>query len=373
MNTTPCPLCGYEATGPACPHCELTTTDPSLAKPGADPVTAIIDGFRAVPTGLYLLLTTRGVKRLMVPPVLITGLLFCWFLYILLSFVWNFVDAIKLDDPSQLEIETEWLRSAAEWLMAGKIAAYAAQISSGILAFFAGLFLMWWVGSILYEAIAGPFLDEIQGRFEKKWFGKNPRDEIERPTKLPTSRCATLSVIAGVPAFGILALWWVSSGLVAWFFLFLVPVPFFVLGLVVREYGKWLGWVVRVEGRTLLVSLKASALAFLFLIPAGFLKLVVPVFGPILFVLLAGFATSITLLDIPFSRRQWPLALRMKFLIMNLLPMMAFGVVSALLFTVPVIGPLLMVPSASIGGLWLICRLDKNNVRPAGDKIDRGV
>lgn len=371
MNFTPCPLCGYEATGTTCPHCELKSTDPSFSKPPGDPLTAVIDGLRAVPTGLYLLLTTRGVKRLMAPPVIITGVVFFAFLYFLLSFMFQFIEAINLEDPSELDIDTEWIRTSVEWLMSVRIAAWSAQAAGWLVALVTSFFLMWWVGSIVYEAIAGPFLDEIQGRFEVKWFGRNPRNEIERPTNLPTARCSLLSVVAGIPAFACLALWWVSSGILAVFFFMLIPVPFVVLGVAVREYGIWLWWVVRVEGRTLLVSLKASLLAAVFLIPAIAIKFIVPIIGPFIFILIAGFATALTLLDIPFSRRQWPLKLRVRFLFLNLPAMIGFGAVSALLFAVPIFGPLLMVPSASIGGLWLVCRLDKNSLRPKGQKIAR--
>ena len=86
--------------------------------------------------------------------------------------------------------------------------------------------------------------------------------------------------------------------------------------------------------------------------------------GSFLFGFLAGFPTALTLLDIPFSRRQWSTAQRISFIRKNFLPVIAFGAVSGLLFVIPLIGPLVMVPSASVGGLWLICRLDKTPMRP---------
>lgn len=372
MNSVPCPLCGYDAPGTSCPHCELRSTDPTLAGPAPDTFQGLIDGFRAVPTGLYLLLTTRGVKRLLLPPVILTGAIFGWLFYMMISFLLNLVDAAELQDPALLDIETGWLRSAAEWLIAQGIVITTAKIGSWLVVLVGSFFLMWWIGSIVYEAIAGPFLDEVHGRLEKKWFGRNPRDEIERPVDIPASRCALLSVVAGVPAFACLVVWWVTSGIVALFFLALVPVPFAVLGVLIRDYGTWLAWVAKVEGRTLLVSVKASFLSLLVLIPAFVIKLIVPVFGPFLFVLIAGFATSLTLLDIPFSRRQWSLPTRFQFLVQNLPAMISFGAVSALLFAVPLFGPILMVPSASVGGVWLICRLDKNALRDASVRMERG-
>ena len=89
----------------------------------------------------------------------------------------------------------------------------------------------------------------------------------------------------------------------------------------------------------------------------------IPVLGSFLFGFLAGFPTALTLLDIPFSRRQWSAAQRISFIRKNLLPVTAFGAVSGLLFVIPFLGPLIMVPSASVGGLWLICRLDKSPLR----------
>ena len=193
MTSVPCPLCGYEAPGPGCPHCGLRATDPSLASPPADAITAVFDGLRAVPTGLYLLLTTRGVKRLLLPPVVLTAALFVWLFWLMWSFVIGLVDAARLGDASALDMDSGWMRTAAEWLITKGVVVFAAKSAGWLVILLAGFFLMWWVGSIVYEAIAGPFLDEVQGRLEAKWFGRNPRDEIERPTDLPVARCAMLS------------------------------------------------------------------------------------------------------------------------------------------------------------------------------------
>ena len=51
--------------------------------------------------------------------------------------------------------------------------------------------------------------------------------------------------------------------------------------------------------------------------------------------------------------------MRLRFILGNLPALVAFGVVAGFLLAVPILGPVLMVPSASIGGLWLLCRLDK--------------
>jgi uncharacterized protein involved in cysteine biosynthesis len=83
-----------------------------------------------------------------------------------------------------------------------------------------------------------------------------------------------------------------------------------------------------------------------------------------LFMAIAGFGTAITLLDIPFSRREWPLSKRLQFMVHNAGAVTGFGLVASLLFLIPIIGPLVMVPAASIGGLWLVVRLDKDSIRP---------
>jgi uncharacterized protein involved in cysteine biosynthesis len=89
----------------------------------------------------------------------------------------------------------------------------------------------------------------------------------------------------------------------------------------------------------------------------------IPFVGPILFGAAAGFATAISLMDIPFSRRRWSMSQRLSFFTGNLLPLVAFGSVAGLVFLIPLFGPILMVPAASIGGLWLVVRLDKSKLR----------
>ena len=90
----------------------------------------------------------------------------------------------------------------------------------------------------------------------------------------------------------------------------------------------------------------------------------VPAVGYFLFALVCGFATSVGLLDIPFERRGWPLGTRLRFLARHLPAWITFGVVAGLLLSIPVLGALLFVPASSLGGLWLLCRLDKRFLRP---------
>ena len=118
-----------------------------------------------------------------------------------------------------------------------------------------------------------------------------------------------------------------------------------------REYGRWLAWIVRLEGGTLWVSLKALAVAGLVLLLFLPLQFLVPGVGQLLFVGAAGFTTALSLLDIPFSRRQWSLRQRLRFLTGQLPAVVTFGGVASLVFVIPLIGPLLMVPAASVGRL----------------------
>jgi uncharacterized protein involved in cysteine biosynthesis len=86
----------------------------------------------------------------------------------------------------------------------------------------------------------------------------------------------------------------------------------------------------------------------------------VPVVGPPLYAGIAGFSTALTLLDIPLSRRSWTVRRRLAFVVRYLVPVTMLGLSTGLLFLIPVLGPLVAVPSASIGGLWLLHRLDKS-------------
>jgi uncharacterized protein involved in cysteine biosynthesis len=324
-----------------------------------------VDGLRAVPTGLFILMTTSGVKRWLIPPLLATTVLFT----LLFSWLWallqDLVAAVDITDPESIGLDEGWLREAVVWILEGGFVTWAAQASSWLLLVALAFIAVLWTFSIIYEALSGPFLDEIQGRLESRWFGADPRSSLERPTDIPTRRCAILSVLAALPATACLTLWWTGAGLVAWLWLAGIPLSFLLASLLDGRYRSWLAWIIRVEGKTLFVSIKAAGLAGLLLVVFIWVKFI-PGVGPALFVILAGFTTALSLLDIPFSRRGWPLAMRLAFLRRNFLPAVAYGIVSGLFFLLPIVGPILMVPSASIGGLWLLCRLDKNNLRPPG-------
>lgn len=366
MNVQPCPLCGYDAPDlPArpCPHCGTDPIEPSLQRRRAGTFTGVGAGLAALPRGVYYLATTPGVKRWLIPPIALTMVAFALLFWWLWSLITPVIEYVRARGETELPFEEGWLRNATEWLIDTGIVLWMAELS-GILVFLVvSTVVALWAFSIVYEAIAGPFLDEIHGRLEERWFGRNPRDSIQRPTDLAPRRCVTISLAAGVPAVAAIVVAWFLGGPVGWAIgLAALPVGFGIASLVVREYGVWLRWVIRIEGGTLLVSVKAAAVAGIVLVLFFPLKLI-PGVGYVLFGAVAGFTTALSLLDIPLSRRQWSLRARVSFLVHNLPAAIAYGSVAGLLFLIPIVGPILMVPAASAGGLWMVCRLDKDFLR----------
>lgn len=370
MNPVPCPLCGYHTPGRSCPHCRLTATDETLAGPPGGPLRTTLDGLFAILRGLQLLATTPGVKRFLIPPLLLTLFLFVGLFWWAWSAIQHFFEAVRLEDVSTLDLKWDWLEGVARWLIERGVVIWAAKAGTWVIFLFSSTFIALWTFSIAYEAISGPFLDEIQGRIEKRWFGRDPRDAVHRPNEIPVNRCILLSAIAGAVALVPLLAWWMLEGRLAWLALLAAPLPFIAAGRYDREYGQWLWWVVKLESHTTWVSIKASGIAAALMVLFFWLKFV-PFFGYFLFAGLAGFATAVSLLDIPFSRRQWSLSQRLQFTLQHFIPTVAFGVVAGLFFVVPILGPLLAVPAASIGGQWLVCRLDKNRMRPLDRRIAR--
>ena len=372
MSVVPCALCGYdtaEAPGAPCPHCAGTAADPSLALPRRGTWAGVLVGLAALPRGLHYLAGTRGVKRWLLPPVLITATAFT------LLFVWlwglygRLVDWMAEQSGRELAIDPGWLRGALEWLLRLRALFWLSNLASFLAFLTLGAVAAFWAFSIVYEAVAGPFLDEIHARIEERWFGADPRNRLYRSSTLTPRQCATFSGAAGGVGLAGTALWIALGAPHAWLAVpLLLAAPFALLALVRRDYGRWLAWIVRLEGGTLWVSLKAAALAGAILVLGLPLKFV-PGVGFLLFGLVAGFTTAVSLLDIPCERRRWSLRQRLAFLGHHLPAIAAFGCVSSLLFVVPIVGPVLMVPAASVGGLWMIARLDKEFLRrgPGGE------
>lgn len=366
----PCPLCGYHAPGLACPHCALGAREPSLAEPPAGRFGALADGLRALPMGFHLLATTRGTKRLMLPPVILTTLVFVAFARWVWSTVEPLLRAAEQGSADALGIPEGWLRGALEWLLAQGFVVALVKAGGVIAVLVVTSLAALWTFSVAYEAIAAPFLDELQGRLEARWFGRDPYKTVERPNDISERRILAWSLAAGGPALAGLVLWWYGEPPASRWWLLLPPLAFLAVSLAVRDYGAWLAWAARSQARTLWVSVKTSVLALFLLLCFVWLKFV-PVIGWVLFAMVAGFVTALLLLDIPFSRRRYSTRQRLAFVRANALSVTLLGLTTSLVFVVPFLGPLLGVPAASVGGLWLLCRRDKNALRPRPLRIER--
>ncbi len=380
MTTVPCPLCGYDSPGPAlCPHCRREPAERSLRPRLVGPFLGVAEGLQAVPRGLWFLMRTGRTKRWLVPPLILTTAILIAALWWTFSVVNGLVDSVL---PEGFELGTwgwmeslpdgwGWLRAtwggivaAVEWILNVGWLFLSSQPLRWLTWFLLGSLVVWYCFSIAYEAIAGPFLDEIQARLEIRWFGEDPRSRLERPNDIPVERCVKLTTLSCLGT-GVVFLVLFFLPAVPWWVAFLAsPIAFAPAALLDRRYREWLVWVGKVEGKATWASLQAAILTAILVVLALPLYFI-PVVGYFLFAGITGFATAVGLLDIPLERRGWSLRQRARFILRNLPAMIAFGVVSGLMLAVPVLGPVLMVPSASIGGLWLVCRLDKRHLRPA--------
>ncbi len=368
MRTIPCPLCGYHAPEQDCPHCHMSSSERSLARTPRSALAGWIDGLVAVPMGVRYLMTTPRILHLLVPPVILTFALFAGLTWWSWTELEALLDAARTQGLESLDLEPGFWRDAIEWVLErGAIIALAK--ASGFLVFLvAATVVGLWTFSIAYEAFAGPFLDEVHGRIEAGWFGRDPWKTLERECPTDTKRLVLYCSAIGVAALLGASLWLLADAHAA--LLLLGPAVALAISARDRAFGAWLAWWILNQLRTLAVSVKASLLAAFLMLLFFWVKFV-PVIGLVLFGMLAGFCTAISLLDIPFSRRRLGVMQRIELLIAHFPAVVAFGAVAGLVFVIPLIGPLVGVPAASIGGLWLVCRLDKNVLRPGSSRIAR--
>ncbi len=343
----PCARCGYPAPGATCPTCgqvadgsapaapsgaPASLRERSLSGPLAGPLAGASQGAVALFHGLWTLATTKKIGRWLVPPLVIS----CALIGLFLSWIFRELDALaRSARDARIELEFEWLGREGErgWLK-GLLDSVCAALEWGLNAavellvsspvrwlgwFLLGSLVVWYGLSIVYEALAGPFLDEVHARVEARWFGADPRERLQ-------------------PGGGRMA-----------------------------RARAWLAHEVGAAWASLQAAL-VTALLLLFALPLYF----VPVAGYWLFAIVSGFATSVGLLDIAFERRGWPLRFRLRFVGRHLPALVVFGIVAGLLLSIPILGALLFVPASSLGGLWLLCRLDKGFLRrprrTAGDR-----
>jgi uncharacterized protein involved in cysteine biosynthesis len=288
--------------------------------------------------------------------------------------VWSWVEpllrAAEEQSAQSLGLPEGWVRSAVEWLLAQGFVLALVKAGGVIAVLVVTSIAALWTFSVAYEAIAAPFLDELQGRLEARWFGRDPYKTVERPNDISQRRILAWSLAAGVPALAGLVLWWFGEPPASRWWLCAPPLALLAACLAARDYGEWLGWAARSQVRTLWVSVKTSVLALFILLCFAWLKFV-PLIGWVLFAMVAGFVTALLLLDIPFSRRRYTVRQRIAFVRGNALSVTVLGLSTSLVFVVPFLGPLVGVPAASIGGLWLLCRRDKNAMRPLPLRIER--
>lgn len=362
-RVVPCPLCGYHAPDLPCRACGLAPRESTLGTPRGGLGSELRDGLRALPQGARALLGTPRTKRLLVPPMILTALLFGAILVWLVRRLSSFFEAVANQDLGALGLDPGFWSDVVNWLASLQVVVAIAHAGSVLVLLVAFTLAGLWTFSIAYELVCGPFLDTIQARIEERWFGADPRALLERPPVPDASAAARASGIAAAASIAaVVAALWIEASW-SWALLAIVPLAYAIAARVVPGTWPFTAWFAASQLRALWTSVKASALAALLLVLFVWLKFV-PVLGVALFAMVAGFATALTLLDIPFSRRGWSLSQRLSFLRQHLVGVLALGIVTSLVFVVPFLGPLLGVPCASIGGQWLLCRLDKSKLRP---------
>lgn len=362
MATVPCPVCGYHAPRSPCPHCG-ERPHPGAPRPACPNRPATLDGLRALPQGTLLLLRTPATKRLLIPPLLLTLFAFAVLLDLFHAGLTHWMRDAATRDPAFLG--TGWLR---DWLgpcIEAGVLTWIAGASSWAISLLATLALFYFTVSVVYEALCGPFLDEIQGRIEERWYGIDPLAALEGALDVPLWRRVGWCALGGAAGAVALAALWPRGGAWRWAAAAAALAPLVLLALADRAFGRWLVQLVWNETRMLLVSVQAAVLSGIVLLVALPLQLV-PLFGPFAWTLVAGFAASLTILDIAFSRRRWTLRQRMRFLKREAAGLAVLGALSGLVFSVPLVGPLFLLPAASIGGQWFLCRRDKRYLRPSG-------
>ena len=347
-----CDLCGYRTAPRPCPACGGTPRHARLADAPVRGFGATWDGLRAPFVGALVLLETPGTKRWLAPPsALILGLfaLAGWWC---VSAAWRALDTLAREGEALLRGDA-WWQELAQWIGPGLLLGVA-QWSGLLVAVLVLVLVASFTFSVAWEALSSPFLDLAQAKVEARWFGIDPRTLFEPPTSVAPWRVALLVLLLLAAVLGGAWLCWRGAG---WWSM---AAPLVAVCAVLWQRAAWSR--LRTEGarelRTLATSLKSSLLA-LFIIVAFLWLHLVPFVGSPLHAVVAGFATALTLLDIPFSRRGWSLGERWRFLLRHGLPLAAFGLATGLVFLVPILGPLFGVPSASIGGLWLLARLGK--------------
>ena len=191
MLPIPCPICGYDAPGDSCPHCKLEPAETTLRDAFSGILTNVQVGLTALPRGLVFLGTTRGVKRYLVPPFVLTLVAFVLLFMWVWKWVQRLIDWVPAGDGAELPLGDGWIRDGLEWVVRTGVFMWAAQLGGLLLFLVVSSLVVLWAFSIIYEAVAGPFLDEIHGKMEQRWFGFDPAQpkSPERPNDIPVRQC----------------------------------------------------------------------------------------------------------------------------------------------------------------------------------------
>jgi uncharacterized protein involved in cysteine biosynthesis len=318
--------------------------------------------------GAWILLKTPRVKRWLVPPVILTFVAFFVLLGAALGGAHALVDHLRADGTGALDASAGWF---ARWMHAAAGSGWVMTIveaSALVLTLVVLVFVAIWTFSVVFEAIGGPFFDTIQGRIEVRWFGKDPRETLQPRSDIATSRAVWITVACALLVGALAVAFFVWSSWLAWLLVLLLPLPFLLASRLDAHYGTWLAHNVGTEARSLLVSVQASIVSLVIMALLVWTYFI-PFVGDPTFAAIAGVAASITLIDIPCSRRRWSLGQRMRFVFGNFVPVLLMGVATSFVFVVPILGPIVGIPCASIGGQWLLRRLDKSRMRPRGAPV----
>jgi uncharacterized protein involved in cysteine biosynthesis len=348
MTPRPCSVCAYLHAEPSCPHCGGASREPGAEGPRVRGPRGALTGALAPLMGARLLARGPRLKRVLVPPMVLVTALAVW---LHAAWIAPGLEQLFASASGAGEDAGWWARSLA-WLTDS----WAGELLQGLSWALALIITAWLAFTLLFEVVAGPFLDEVQARLESRWFGADPRASSARPAVLEGPQAARLTLAgAAASSLAALVLAWLAPS--PWLAL-LAPLPVFgALALRDPSYRAWLTWALGHELGLLWTSAKVALLSLLVLVLLAWLPFV-PVIGAPLWVLISGFLLALGLCDVAFSRRGWSARARVRFVLDQAPAFGAFGLVGGLLVGVPVLGPALAVPCLSVGSLWLITRLD---------------
>lgn len=345
MKTTRphCPVCGHPLEAVPCARCGGAPRERGLERRARGFAAQVGAGIGAPLAGLSALFGVPRLLRWVVPPTLLSAGL----LVGALVWLWGAFSRATADETEVDLVFWSWLRwleGPVEWLLDLPWLA-----AGSTLAFVLVAALAWWFGyAIVFGLVAGPFLARMHERAEEHWYGRTVQG-AGHPFE-----ARGLVLLGGALALGALGATLAEGALAA----ALLVAPLALLALVAPTFRAWFTGFAASEGRSaaqgLVVALVTGLGALLFL-PFH----LVPVVGQVVASAGAGFFVALGMLDLALERRGLPLGTRFALARRATPALVAFGLVSGVLFSVPIVGPVVMLPAASLGGAWLVTKLDK--------------